>query len=796
MPIMKSTLSVILTLLVILMSCTNSNDNKPVQSANSDAIDRTILPIQPPAVAPISEMDARNVTKPEPFDIKAPQGAPNVVVVLIDDIGFGATSTFGGVIETPSFDRLAENGLRFNRFHTTALCSPTRASLLSGRNHHNVNVGSVMEIATGFPGNQGVRPDNAKYVAEILRQNGYSTAAFGKWHETATWEVSVSGPYFRWPSYSGFDKFYGFIGGETNQWDPVIFDGVTRVAKKEDPDYHFTTDMTDEAVEWIKFQKAMTPDKPFMVYYATGATHAPHHAPKEWIEKYKGRFDAGWLKLREETYANQKEMGIIPQNAKLAPMPEDIKDWESLSANEKKLFALQMEAFAGFASHTDHEVGRVIETIEEVGELDNTLFVYIMGDNGSSAEGGLEGTYNELIHLNGIFDEETVDGMLAKADDWGGPNSFPHMSAAWAVATDAPFTWTKQMAADFGGTRNGMVMHWPNGIKARGEIRSQFHHVNDVAPTILEATKLPAPKSINGVIQIPMDGVSMLYAAADADAEERHTTQYFEMFGNRAIYHDGWLARVVHMIPWVGTPIASFQEEKWELYNIEEDFSLTDNLASEFPEKLDQLKDLFEIEAIANNVYPLDDRLYERFNAAVAGRPDLMGDRKSLTLADGMDGILENTFLNIKNKSKTIVANVELKGNDRGIILCQGGKFGGWALYMDNGRPAYTYNYFGLESYTVKSPARLTGKSAEIKLDFVYDGDGAGKGGLATLYVDGAKVAEGRVEKTQPAVFSADETADVGLDDATQVADKVFKDLNDSKFTGSVKSVTISIPEE
>jgi len=385
---------------------------------------------------------------------------------------------------------------------------------------------------------------------------------------------------------------------------------------------------------------------------------------------------------------------------------------------------------------------------------------------------------------------------LARANDWGGPNSFPHMSAAWAVATDVPFTWTKQMAADFGGTRNGMVMHWPNGIKAKGEIRSQFHHVNDVAPTILEATHLPAPIMINGVQQIPMDGVSMLYATKNAAAKDQHNTQYFEMFGNRAIYHDGWMARVIHMIPWQGKPLNTFQDEKWELYYVKEDFSLTNNLADQNPDKLKEMQALFEREAIANNVYPLDDRLYERFNAKIAGRPDLMGDRTTLTLAQGMDGILENTFLNVKNSSKTITANVTLKGNDRGVILTQGGKFGGWALYMDNGKPAYTYNYFGLESYTITSPTKLTKENAVIKLDFVYDGNGTGKGGLATLYVDGEKVAEGRIEKTEPAVFSADETADVGKDDATQVADKVFKDVADSEFTVHVNKVVISIPEK
>lgn len=780
-------------LLVLVSSCTKTQQDSKQEQAK---LDRTILPIQPPAAEPITEMDARNATKPERFEVKAPEGAPNVVVVLIDDIGFGATNTYGGAINTPTFDQLAENGLRFNHFHTTALCSPTRASLLSGRNHHNVNVGSVMEIATGFPGNQGIRPDNAKYVAEILRQNGYSTAAFGKWHETATWEVSVSGPFFRWPTNSGFDKFYGFIGGETNQWDPVIFDGVTKVHKKDDPDYHFTTDMTDEAIKWVKFQQALTPEKPFMIYYATGAVHAPHHAPKEFIEKYKGKFDSGWLKLREETFARQKKMGVIPQDAKLAPMPEDIKDWESLSADEKKLFAIQMEVFAGFVEHTDAEVGRLVNAIDEIGELDNTLFVYIMGDNGSSAEGGMEGTYNELVHLNGVFDEETVEGMLKHADDWGGPNSFPHMAAGWAVATDAPFSWTKQVAGDFGGTRNGVVIHWPKGFQAKGEIRTQFSHVNDVAPTILEATMLPAPKSINGVEQIPMDGVSMLYAVKDANAADRHTTQYFEIAGNRGIYNEGWLARVIHRPAWRNKPLNTLQEDVWDLYHVDEDFSLTNNLAAEYPEKLEELKALFEKEAIANNVYPLDDRLYERFNAALAGRPDLMGDRKSLTLSHGMEGMLENTFLNVKNTSKTIVADVNLTGNDRGVILCQGGKFGGWALYMDNGKPAYTYNYFGLESYTIKSDTKLTGENAEIKLQFNYDGGGIGKGGTAMLYVDGKKVAEGRVDKTEPAVFSGDETADVGLDDATQVADKVFKDVHDSEFTGYVDKVVISIPEK
>ncbi len=780
-----------LLLIAIIFSCTNKVAKESANTTSS-GFDRTILPIVPAATPAITELDARNATAPAPFEIKAPEGAPNIVIVLIDDIGFGATSTFGGAISTPTFDRLADNGLRFNQFHTTALCSPTRASLLSGRNHHAVNVGSVMEVATGFPGNNGRRPADARYVAETLRQNGYSTAAFGKWHETAPWEVSVSGPYTRWPTNSGFDKFYGFIGGETNQYNPLIYDGVTQVEKKDMADYHFTTDMTDEAIKWVKFQQAMTPNKPFMVYFATGAVHAPHHVPKEWIEKYNGKFDDGWDKLREATLARQKALGVIPENTRLAPKPDDIKDWDQLSENEQKLFIIQMETFAGFTEHTDYEVGRLVDAIDDIGVLDNTLFIYIMGDNGSSAEGGLLGTYNEMINLNGLFGMETVEGMLEKEEIWGSAESFPHMSAGWAVATDVPFTWTKQVAGDYGGTRNGMVMHWPKGFTSKGEIRSQWHHVNDVAPTILEATTLPAPKMINGVKQRAMDGVSMLYVTDNSDAADRHTTQYFEMFGNRAIYHDGWLARVVHRAPWVMKPKVPLQENIWELYNTKEDFSLTDNLADNNPQKLEELVKLFDSEAIRNNVYPIDDRTYERFNAKIAGRPDLMGDRKSLTLAHGMTGIMENAFLNVKNTSMSISAELDLNGNDRGIILCQGGKFGGWAFYMDNGKPAYTYNWFGLEVYNIISTKAVGKGTNSVSMKFDYDGDGVGKGGKVTIFINGEVVAEGRVDKTQPVLFSADETADVGQDDATQVV-SIFKDTEDSKFTGNVTKVEVSI---
>ncbi len=795
---MKTKIPLLLLTLGVLVSCNNSNDKSASTASGEYKMDRTILPIKAPVIPLYTELDARKATKPERFEVKAPEGAPNVVLVLIDDIGFSAIESFGGAIATPAFDKLADQGLRFNRFHTTAICGATRSALMSGRNHHQMNIGAITEIATAFPGNTGVRPNDAIYFAETLRQNGYSTAAFGKWHETAAWEVSVSGPYDRWPTNSGFDKFYGFIGGETNNWDPLIYDGVTQLEKKDNKDYHFTTDMTNEAIDWIKFQQALTPDKPFMVYYAPGAVHAPHHAPKEWIERQKGKFDDGWDKLREETFERQKAMGIIPANTKMAAKPDDIKDWEDLTDKEKKLFIIQMETFAGFTEHTDNEIGRLVSTLEEIDEFDNTLFIYIMGDNGSSPEGGMNGTFNEMISLNGIFGAETIDNMLEKEDIWGGPESFPHMAAGWAVATDVPFKWTKRIASDFGGTRNGMVINWPNGIKAKGEIRTQWHHVNDIAATILDAAHIPEPTMINGVTQVPYAGVSMLYALDDKDAAERHTKQYFEVLGNRAIYHEGWMARVMHTIPWETSPMQTLQEEDtmWELYNIDEDFSLTDNLAEQEPERLAKLIKLFHEEAIENKVYPIDDRAYERFNAATAGRPDLMAGRTSLTLGEGMTGIMENVFLNVKNNSKTIVAELELNGNDRGVILTQGGRFGGWVLYMDHGKPTYTYNWFGLEMYTVQSTTALGKGAAEVKLDFEYDGGGPGKGGLAVLYVDGKKVAEGRVEKTVPAIFSGDETADVGQDDATQVANTVFTDVHDSKFTGHIKQVEVSIREK
>ncbi|CAG0977168.1 hypothetical protein GPROT1_02014, partial [Gammaproteobacteria bacterium] len=519
---------------------------------SADRLDRTVLPIKEPARPTYKELDARNVKAPKHFDVKAPAGAPNVVIVLIDDLGFGGPSAFGGPIRTPTLDRLAEGGLRYNNFHTTALCSPTRAALKSGRNHHTVNMGFITEMATSLPGATGQIPNATAPLAEMLRLNGYSTAAFGKWHETAAWETSISGPFDRWPTQQGFDKFYGFIGGETNQWAPYLFDGVAPVELPHDPNYHFMTDMTDKASAWIRYQKAMAPHKPFFVYFAPGATHAPHHVPKEWIAKWKGKFDQGWDRIREETLERQTRMGLVPPGTKLAPKPPAIKDWDKLSDDERRLFARQAEVFAAFLDYTDHEIGRMLGAVEATGQADNTLVFYIAGDNGTSGEGGENGMFNEYTYFNGVA--EKVPDLVKLIDKWGSPETYPHMAAGWSVALNAPFGWMKQVASDFGGTRNGMVVHWPKGIKAKGEIRTQFGHVIDVAPTILQAAGLPEPRVVNGTPQIPIEGVSMAYTFDDARAPDRHTTQYFEIAGNRAIYHDGWLARTIHKAPWEPKP--------------------------------------------------------------------------------------------------------------------------------------------------------------------------------------------------------------------------------------------------
>ncbi len=780
-------IAISLAALVIVIGAAEMLAQRP-----SDTLDRTVLPMQEPRRPTYTQLDIRDATPPPRFEIAAPAGAPNVLVVLVDDLGFAGTSTFGGPVGTPSFDRIANEGLYYNHFHTTAVCSPTRAALKSGRNHHVCNMGAIIETGTAFPGNTGQIPNDVAPLAEILRLNGYSTGAFGKWHETAAWEASVSGPFDRWPTRQGFDKFYGFLGGETNHWAPFIYDGTHQVELADDPNYHFLTDMTNQTVAWIKYQKALTPDKPFFVYFAPGAVHAPHHVPKEWISRWKGKFDQGWDKLREQILARQIERGVVPKGTKLAPKPDAIQEWDALSANQKRLFTRQAEVFAAFIEMTDHEIGRVVSAIEETGQLDNTLVIFVYGDNGTSAEGGANGMFSEMTYFNSV--DEKVEDMLEFVDKWGGPETYPHMAAGWAVAFDTPYQWTKQVASDHGGTKVGMAVRWPKGIKAKGELRTQFHHVIDVAPTILVAAGLPEPKVVNGTPQRPMDGVSMAYTFDDAGAKGRRITQYFEMFGNRAIYHDGWFARTIHKAPWESKPRRPLQDESaWELYYTPADFSLINDLSPKYPRKLREMQALFLAEAEKNQVLPIDDRVFERVNAELVGRPDLMGGRTSITLAEGMTGMTENVFLNIKNKSKTITAEIEVpEGGAHGIIIAQGGRFGGWALYVKDGVPAYDYNFLGLERFSVSAKDKLKAGKAAVRFEFAYDGGGLGKGGMGTLYINGQKVAEGRIERTQPMIFSADETADVGIDLATPVVEAVGAEAK-SRFTGRIPKVTVEV---
>ncbi len=776
----------LIPLLLLFALMTGCQESTEVQQTG-DQIDRTVLPIKEPPRPKYSELDVRDAKAPPRFEVKAPENAPNVVIVLIDDMGFGVSESFGGPISMPTLDKLADNGLKYNKFHTTSLCAPTRMALLTGYNHHSNNMGVITEAATTFPGYTGVRPQTITPMPEVLRQNGYNTAQFGKSHEVPPWEISNNGPQDRWPAHSGFEKFYGFLGGETNQWSPLIYDGVTLIETPKYPGYHFTTDMTNQAISYVKTQQALQPDKPFFIYYAPGATHAPHHAPKEWIEKYKGKFDQGWDKIREETLARQLNLGIVPEGTKLAPKPKDIKDWESLSADEKKLFARQMEVYAGFASHTDHEVGRLVSAIEELGEMDNTIFIYIAGDNGASAEGQMNGAFNEMSFFNGA--PENVPEMLKHYDEWGSPSTYPHFSAGWAVAMDAPFAWTKQMAADFGGTRNAMVIHWPNGIQSKGEVRDQFGHVIDIAPTIYEISGIPAPKIVNGIKQDPIEGTSLAYTFNDSKAPETHTVQYFEMFGNRGVYQDGWLARTIHRAPWALQPPQTLQENKWELYNTLEDFSSSNDLASENPEKLKEMQALFMKEAEKYHVLPIDDRLLIRTNAKEVGRPVLLGDRSSVSYFEGMRGLGTDIFIDLRNTGYTMTADVEVGANANGVIVCQGGRFGGFSFYMKNGKPAFTYNLLGRQSTDIISTQALQPGRYTIVYDFKYDGGGPGKGGLGTITVNGNKVIEGRINRTQPGIFSVDDLADVGMDEGTYVANYG----GSSDFTGKINNVNIEV---
>jgi arylsulfatase A-like enzyme len=767
-------------------------------SGQGDRVQRVVLPIpdRPPVVLTTYDAKDPGSSFPPIQPLRPPAGAPNVLVVLLDDVGFGASSTFGGPIDTPTFERLAAAGLKYTRFHTTALCSPTRAALLTGRNHHSVGMGGITEIATSATGYSSIRPNTCAPLAETLRLNGYSTAQFGKCHEVPVWETSPMGPFDAWPTGSGFEHFYGFIGGETNQYAPAIYDGTVPIEPDRTPEegYHFGEDMTNRTIDWVRQQKALMPDKPFFVYYAPGATHAPHHVPAEWSERYRGRFDQGWDRVREETLARQKTLGVVPPDAELTARPAEIPAWEDMPPELLPVLARQMEVYAGFMEHTDHQVGRLVDALGDLDILDDTLMYIIIGDNGASAEGTLNGTFNEIISLNGAAALETPQFMAERIDKFGTPEAYNHYAVGWAHAMDTPYQWTKQVASHWGGTRNGTIVHWPSGIAARGELRNQFHHVIDLAPTVLEAAGLPEPVSVHGVLQRALEGVSMAYTFGDADAADRHQTQYFEMFCNRGIYHQGWTAVTRHSTPWVfGAPLPALEDDVWELYS-PEDWTQAHDIAAEQPEQLRQLQQLFLLEASKYNVFPLDDRRVERFNPDLAGRPQLIRGNRQL-LFGGMGRLSENSVVVVKNKSHAVTAQIRVPASGaRGVIIAQGGAFGGWTLYAHEGRAAYCYNLFGVQRFKVYGDTVIPPGEHQVRMEFAYDGGGLAKGGTVTLYVDGARVGEGRVAATEPMIFSADETTDVGTDTATPVSDDYG--TRDSAFSGRIEWVQIDLGKD
>ncbi len=767
--------------------------------SSEDKVQRTILPIPDRQHVGVTTYDAKDPdTKFPPIErLLPPKGAPNVLVVLLDDVGFAASSAFGGPIHTPTAERLAKNGLKFNRFHTTALCSPTRQALLTGRNHHSVNMGGICEIATAAPGYSSVLPKNKAPLAMTLKLNGYSTAQFGKCHEVPVWETSPMGPFDQWPTGGGgFEYFYGFIGGETNQWYPAIYEGTIPIEPEKTPEqgYHFTEDMTNKAIKWTRQQKALMPDKPFFMYFAPGACHAPHHVPKDWIEKYKGKFDQGWDKLREETFARQKKLGVIPADAVLTARPAEIPAWDETPQNMRPIFAREMEVYAAFLEHVDHHLGRLVDALKDLEVLDDTLIYLIIGDNGASAEGTPNGCFNEMATLNGLAGVETPEFLASKIDLFGGPDAYNHYAVGWAHAMDTPYQWTKQVASHWGGTRNGTIVHWPNGVKAKGEVRSQFHHVIDLAPTILEAAGLPHPTIVNSVQQAPIEGFSMLYAFNDAKAAERHETQYFEMFCNRGIYHKGWTAVTRHGVPWLGAYKRAFDDDVWELYDTNTDWTQSKDLAKENPKKLAELQRLFIIEATKYSVLPLDDRTFERFNPDLAGRPQLIKG-KSQILFGGMGRLSENSILSIKNKSYAISAALDVpKSGAEGVIIAQGGNLNGWSLYAKGGKLKYCYNFFGIEVTFVEATQPIPAGNHQVRMEFKYDGGGTAKGGGVTLYVDGKAVGEGRIENTVPMAFSADETCDVGKETGSPVSPDYGPTGNE--FSGEVNWVQIDIEKD
>ena len=774
-----------------LLFCASAHaaTEKAAAKAEPDRLDRSVLPIAPErnqSIVGLRSQDSKGIF---PRPVTAPAGAPNVVLVLLDDVGFGASSTFGGLIDTPNIQKLADNGLRFNRFHTTAVCSPTRAALITGRNHHSAHTGVVMEMATGYDGYNSIVGKDMATLGDMLKLNGYNTAWFGKNHNVADWESTQAGPFDRWPTGMGFEKFYGFIGGVANNWRPALFDGTTPIEPYVGkPDYNLDFDLADQAIKWITMQKTVAPNKPFLAYIAPGAIHAPQHAKPEWIAKYKGKFDMGWDVMREQIYARQKKMGIIPADAKLTPRPKELPSWDSMSPRQKKVMARMMEVAAGQLSQVDYNFGRVMKTIDDLGQTNNTLVIFVIGDNGGSGEGTVQGVFNDMNIVS--QSTETLDYLEKNMDDMGGWKSSNLYGVPWAWATNTPFQWTKQVASHFGGTRNGMVVSWPNGIKARGEIRSQFTHVIDIVPTILEAAKLPQPTMVSGVTQSPIEGTSMLYAFDNAKAAERRKTQYFEIFGNSGIYHDGWFAGTTPFrLPWsgVGTDV-DVMTTKWELYNIDKDFSQSNDLAAQMPEKLREMQVRFYAEAAKYNVLPIQTSAAERFGEGI--RPSLTGDRTSFSYTPGLTRIPEGSAPPIKNRTWSMTAYVDLKGNDSGVIATQGGIGAGYALYFDQGKPVFSYSFTNGERWRIAANDPLPAGKQNVVMTFTYDGGGMGKGGAVSISANGKEVAKGRVERTVPFRFSTEETLDIGEDTGTPV------DLSydaPGVFTGKLEKVVFDL---
>jgi arylsulfatase len=769
----------------------DAQTNQPsVTVAPTGQLDRSKLPMPEPPFSGTIGKTYKESKADWPKVPTAPDGAPNVVIILLDDVGFGQVSTFGGPVPTPNLDALAARGLRYNRFHTTAVCGPSRAALLTGRNHHRVGAGFLAEWSTGFPSYNNMLPRTAATIGATLKYNGYSTSWFGKNHNTPDWESSVAGPFDRWPTGLGFDQFYGFIGGETNQYYPVLFENTTAVEPNKSPEegYHFMTDMTDKAINWLRYNKSVAPQKPVLLYFAPGAAHAPHHTPKEWRDKFKGRFDAGWDAVRQATYERQLKQGIIPADTKLTPRPEWVQPWDSLSPGEKQLYARFMENFAGYLSFTDSECGRLLDVIRELPDADNTLIFYIVGDNGASSEGGMTGTVNEIMNLNGV--PSRLEDNLKLIDKIGDPDTEPHYPVGWAWAGNAPFQWVKQVASHLGGSRNPMVVSWPARIKDVGGTRDQFCHLIDIVPTILDVTGLPAPASVDGIEQMAIDGVSIASTFNDAKARPVRQRQYFEIISNRAIYDNGWIACAQHTLPWrQDLAPGNWENDKWELYHLDEDYSEANNLAAQLPDKLAAMKRLFDEEVEKNHVYPLDDRGAARI--AVPKPPPGGADpnRTDFTYYAGSLRLPENAAPNTKNRSHRITAVINRPARGEGVIVAAGGSSAGYALYVQEGKLVYHYNWFDRERVNLMSQVPLPPGKSTVTMEFAYDGGGLGKGGEASIGINGKEVGRTRIAHTVAGRFGID-TFGVGADTGSPVTNTYKPPF---PFTGTIERVDIQL---